>query len=223
MAIIRILAWMSFRRHPGAPTLVFFHGGYWRSNRKEDFAFLAPPLFDAGVSLVLTGYPLAPSVSVGEIAGCAKVALGWVQANLARWGGAGVVGGLMIPTGDSVVVISATLATRDRVLLRPTTINDERYLRCRVQYRQFFDLNSAGTRMAAAQDEPSLIVQAGIAYPDVTLTPHPPAEVDFELRPAAAQAHRPPGLFENKHQVELRLQNRPRPPADSDAPAAGAP
>ncbi len=71
----------------GAATLVFFHGGYWRSNRKEDFAFLAPPLVEAGVSLVLAGYPLAPSVSLEQIAACATSALGWAQANASRWGG----------------------------------------------------------------------------------------------------------------------------------------
>jgi arylformamidase len=72
---------------PGAATLVFFHGGYWRSNRKEDFAFLALPLVEAGVSLVLAGYPLAPSASLAQIAACATSALGWAQANAARWGG----------------------------------------------------------------------------------------------------------------------------------------
>jgi arylformamidase len=72
---------------PSAPTLVFFHGGYWRSNRKEEFAFLAPPLIEAGVSLALAGYPLAPSVPLEQIAACATTALGWAQANAARWGG----------------------------------------------------------------------------------------------------------------------------------------
>ena len=72
---------------PAAATLVFFHGGYWRSNRKEDFAFLAPALVDAGVSLVLAGYPLAPSASLEQIATCATTALAWAQANTARWGG----------------------------------------------------------------------------------------------------------------------------------------
>ncbi len=71
---------------PNAPTLVFFHGGYWRSNRKEDFAFLAPPLVTAGISLVLTGYPLAPSVPLDRIAACAKAALHWAKANATRWG-----------------------------------------------------------------------------------------------------------------------------------------
>lgn len=72
---------------PDAPTIVFFHGGYWRSNRKEDFAFLAPPLVRAGVSLVVTGYPLAPAVPLGRIAQCARAALHWVEANATRWGG----------------------------------------------------------------------------------------------------------------------------------------
>lgn len=73
----------------GAPTLVFFHGGYWRSNAKEGFAFLAPPLVAAGANLVLVGYPLAPAASLSTIADCAVTALHWCRTNAALWRGEG--------------------------------------------------------------------------------------------------------------------------------------
>lgn len=72
-----------------APTLVFFHGGYWRSNSKESFAFLAPPLVAAGAHLVLVGYPLAPAVPLSAIADCAVTALRWCRRNAGLWQGDG--------------------------------------------------------------------------------------------------------------------------------------
>lgn len=35
-------------RKPGAPLLVFIHGGWWRSLDKQDFSFIAPAFVDAG-------------------------------------------------------------------------------------------------------------------------------------------------------------------------------
>src|SRR6266542_629709 len=38
---------------PNAPTLAFIHGGYWQSNDKETFAFLAEGLLPRGINLAL--------------------------------------------------------------------------------------------------------------------------------------------------------------------------
>ena len=38
------------RRRPGAPMLVFIHGGYWRSLDKDDFSFIAPAFNAAGAT-----------------------------------------------------------------------------------------------------------------------------------------------------------------------------
>ena len=38
---------------PGAPVLVFIHGGWWRSLDKADHSFIAPPFVQAGAVVVL--------------------------------------------------------------------------------------------------------------------------------------------------------------------------
>lgn len=52
---------------PGAPLIIFIHGGYWQSQSKERFSFVANPLNAAGFSVALLGYPLAPERSLPEI------------------------------------------------------------------------------------------------------------------------------------------------------------
>ena len=38
---------------PGAPVVVFIHGGYWRSLDKADHSFVAPALRDMGACVVV--------------------------------------------------------------------------------------------------------------------------------------------------------------------------
>lgn len=45
---------------PGAPLLVFIHGGYWQAREKETFTFLAEGPLAHGISVALVGYTLAP-------------------------------------------------------------------------------------------------------------------------------------------------------------------
>src|SRR5258708_282670 len=45
---------------PGAPLLVFIHGGYWQMRAKENFAFLAAGPLAHGIGVALVGYTLAP-------------------------------------------------------------------------------------------------------------------------------------------------------------------
>ncbi len=62
-------------------TLVFIHGGYWRSLDKSVFSWLAASWVAAGVSVAIPNYRLAPHVSVEEIVEDAIAAANWIFLN----------------------------------------------------------------------------------------------------------------------------------------------
>lgn len=64
------------------PIVMFFHGGAWRYQSKEGFAFLAPPLTRAGATVVLPGFDLHPDVTVLQMMGQAREAIAWVVRTL---------------------------------------------------------------------------------------------------------------------------------------------
>ena len=70
-----------------APVQVFYHGGYWRSFKAADFAFVAERFVEAGVLTIVVNYALVPSVRIGELVRQCRAALAWVHANSARYGG----------------------------------------------------------------------------------------------------------------------------------------
>ena len=72
---------------PGAPVLVFIHGGYWRSLDKSDHSFVAPSFNASGASVVVPNYALCPAVTVEHIALQMARALAWVWRHAASWGG----------------------------------------------------------------------------------------------------------------------------------------
>ncbi|MEN0074226.1 MAG: alpha/beta hydrolase [Paracraurococcus sp.] len=76
---------------PGAPCLVFIHGGYWQRNRREDFAALAEGALATGWSVALPGYTLAPEASLTRITGEIRAALDWLRAEGPGHGIAGPV------------------------------------------------------------------------------------------------------------------------------------
>ncbi len=71
----------------GAPVLVYFHGGYWRSGGKEQNAHFADLFVARGATVVVAGYDLAPSVTVTEIVRQARNAIAWVYRNISKYGG----------------------------------------------------------------------------------------------------------------------------------------
>jgi len=73
--------------HPGAPVLLFIHGGYWRSLDKADHSFLAPALTAAGACVVVPNYDLCPAVSIPEITLQMVKALAWTYRHVAEFGG----------------------------------------------------------------------------------------------------------------------------------------
>lgn len=67
-------------------TVVFIHGGYWRSLDKSDFSFVAAPFIANGLSVVLINYRLCPSVGLADIVADCRAAFAWLQNNGTRLG-----------------------------------------------------------------------------------------------------------------------------------------
>ena len=76
---------------PGAPCLVFLHGGYWQRNRREDFTCVGAGLRAAGWSVALPGYTLAPEATMSAIVAEIHAALDWLALHGAEHGVAGPV------------------------------------------------------------------------------------------------------------------------------------
>ena len=59
-------------------TFVFIHGGYWRALDKTDFEFVAGPMVDEGMAVVVANYALCPSVSIARIVDQCRRLMLWV-------------------------------------------------------------------------------------------------------------------------------------------------
>lgn len=70
----------------GAPTLLFFHGGYWQHNAKDGFSFVAEGPLASGINVAVAGYTLAPAARMDAIAAEALSAVSWLGARLGDWG-----------------------------------------------------------------------------------------------------------------------------------------
>ncbi len=70
----------------GAPTLLFFHGGYWQRNTKDGFSFVAEAALALGINVAVAGYTLAPAARMDAIAAEARAAAAWLGAHLGDWG-----------------------------------------------------------------------------------------------------------------------------------------
>ena len=76
-----------FPAGPGAPVHVFFHGGYWHSQDKHGFEFMAPAWVARGAAFVSANYPLCPTVTLPEIVDSCRRCLVHVRDHAASWGG----------------------------------------------------------------------------------------------------------------------------------------
>jgi acetyl esterase/lipase len=75
--------------YPGAPCLVFIHGGYWQRNSRELFACFAEGAAAAGWAVAIPGYTLAPQTNLSGIVAEIGQALDWLAHNGERYGVAG--------------------------------------------------------------------------------------------------------------------------------------
>ena len=64
-------------RAAASPLLIFIHGGYWRSNEKTNYGFIAEPVIAHGGAQANINYGLTPDYSVGEIIAHARDAVIW--------------------------------------------------------------------------------------------------------------------------------------------------
>ncbi len=71
---------------PGAPLLVFVHGGFWQESGKEAAAFPAPGLLAGGVAFAALGYGLAPRYRLEEMVATTARAVRWLAAHAAGLG-----------------------------------------------------------------------------------------------------------------------------------------
>jgi arylformamidase len=63
-----------------APVVAYFHGGYWHSHERSEYAFVARTFAAAGIATALVGYDLAPSAGLGQIVAQARAACEWLRA-----------------------------------------------------------------------------------------------------------------------------------------------
>ncbi len=70
----------------GAPLFVFIHGGYWQTNDKTMFAFIADGPRSVGMNVATIGYTLAPDVSLSEIVEEVRAAVTYLSARAAGLG-----------------------------------------------------------------------------------------------------------------------------------------
>ena len=66
---------------------VFVHGGYWRAQDKENFAFVATELARCGITTVVVNYELCPGSTLDLVADSALAAIEWANHHVAEYGG----------------------------------------------------------------------------------------------------------------------------------------
>lgn len=69
-----------------APALIYIHGGYWRSQRKEDAACMAASFTGAGVAVVVLEYTLLPAVTLFDVVRQVRGAVAWLHRHAADYG-----------------------------------------------------------------------------------------------------------------------------------------
>jgi acetyl esterase/lipase len=69
-----------------APTVLFYHGGFWTRNGKETFRYVVRGIHAAGFNAIFVGYTLAPAAGMDEIVAEARDAASWTFGHLGELG-----------------------------------------------------------------------------------------------------------------------------------------
>lgn len=67
----------------GQPLAIFIHGGYWRSQDKSMFSYVAAPYLERGINIAVINYRLAPAVTMDEIVADVADCTAWLHRNAA--------------------------------------------------------------------------------------------------------------------------------------------
>lgn len=70
-----------------SPVHIFLHGGYWRAQDKQNFAFIAGALVPLGITTVIANYELCPESTLDGVVDSALSAFEWTCRNIAQYGG----------------------------------------------------------------------------------------------------------------------------------------
>ena len=70
-----------------APIHLFLHGGYWRANTKESFAFPADTIVAEGAIAAIVEYTLMPGARMAQLVNEARSAATWLATHAAEFGG----------------------------------------------------------------------------------------------------------------------------------------
>ena len=70
----------------GSPLFLWIHGGYWRASTKDENAFVAPGLVQAGISVASIDYTLAPAASLDEIVRQVRAGVAWLERHGGEYG-----------------------------------------------------------------------------------------------------------------------------------------
>ena len=70
-----------------APVHVFIHGGYWRSQDKANFAFVAGALVPMGITTVIMNYELCPKTDLNGVTSSALDGFAWISEHIGDYGG----------------------------------------------------------------------------------------------------------------------------------------
>lgn len=66
---------------PGAPLMLYFHGGYWRMLTKDENSFVATALQPAGATVMVNTYSLCPGVHLDVIVQQCRAFIAWAWRN----------------------------------------------------------------------------------------------------------------------------------------------
>ena len=73
----------------GLPIHMFIHGGYWRAQVKEDYAYVADGVTAAGAIAAIVEYTLMPGVRMANLVRETREAAAWLAAHASEFGGDG--------------------------------------------------------------------------------------------------------------------------------------